>query len=113
MSLSALAEGIQADIKCGQAMSLKPTRFLCHREYSLHGDWEHRLVVGSGVTEDVMYGPYLDTMRNMAGPKVCRLLSFIRLRTDIVASPPFARAERSCVRRDYRYDYTFSVVSQS
>jgi hypothetical protein len=75
MSLSALAEGIQADIKCGQAMSLKPTRFLCHREYSLHGDWEHRLVVGSGDTEaeKVMYGPYLDTMRNMAGPKVSRL----------------------------------------
>jgi hypothetical protein len=56
-------------------MSLKPTRFLCHREYSLHGDWEHRLVVGSGDTEaeKVMYGPYLDTMRNMAGPKVSRL----------------------------------------
>lgn len=55
-------------------MSLKPTRFLCHREYSLHGDWEHRLVVanGDGDGEEVMYGPYIDTMKNMAGPKVCQ-----------------------------------------
>lgn len=51
-------------------MSLKPTRFLCHREYSLHGDWEHRLVVEHGDEEEVMYGPYIDTMKNMAGPKV-------------------------------------------
>jgi len=55
-------------------MSLKPTRFLCHRgDYSFHGDWEHRLVVATDQGEDVRYGPFVGILNNMAGPRVSLL----------------------------------------
>jgi len=34
------------------------------------------LVVDHGDEEEVMYGPYIDTMKNMAGPKVCHFFLY-------------------------------------
>jgi hypothetical protein len=64
-------------MQCGQHIGLKPTRFLCHRgDYNVHGDWEHRLVLDTEQGENVRYGPFVDIMKNMAGPRVSLLSNF-------------------------------------
>ena len=52
-------------------MGLKPSRFLCHRpDYHHNGDCEHKLVLNTADGDDVRYGPYVSTMKHMAGPRV-------------------------------------------
>lgn len=54
-------------------MSLPACRWLCSRISFVSGVWEHRLVVGDGRggEDRIMYGPFVNVLNHMAGPKVC------------------------------------------
>jgi hypothetical protein len=43
---------------------------MCNRDYNSHGEWENLFTLETENGQEKRYGPYIDILHRMAGPRV-------------------------------------------